>query len=231
MELTLESAFSSEGLLGHVAYIVLVTSMMMRTLLWLRLLVIVAALLGIAYASIILHDPVSTFWESCLVAVNIFQILRTHWRSLRARFTEAEAGLVARHLPGLSKGDARVLIDAGQWALLQDGDILTVEGQAVTYLNYIAEGRAEVLHDGIVVAICTPGSFVGEVTVATAGAATATVRVAGPATVWRVEAQTLRALLARTDDIATELNAAFARNYRDKLVQMNALVAQGIVPG
>lgn len=230
MELTLESAFSSDSLLGHIAYIVLVTSMLMRTLLWLRVLVIVAALLGIAYASLILHDPVSTFWESCLVAVNIFQILRTHWRSLRASFTEAEAGLVARHLPGLSKGEARMLIDAGEWCLLEDGAVLAVEGQAVSHLNYIAEGRAEVLHDGRVVAICAPGSFVGEMTVTTGGPATATVRVGGQATVWRVDAVALRSLLARTDDISRELEAAFARNYRDKLVQMNSLVAEGLVP-
>ncbi len=230
MELTLESAFSGDSLLGHIAYMVLITSMLMRTLLWLRLLVILAALLGIAYASLILHDPVSTFWESCLVLVNVFQILRTHWRSLRASFTEAEAGLVARHLPGLSKGEARLLIDAGSWSLLQDGHLLTVEGQAVSHLHYIAEGHAQVVIDGIVVAECAPGTFVGEMTVATGGPATATVRCAGPVTVWRVEAVALRRLLARTDEISRELDAAFARNYRDKLVRMNALVASGKVP-
>lgn len=230
MELTLASAFSSDSLLGHATYIVLIASMLMRTLLWLRIFVIIAAALGIAYASIILKDPVSTFWESCLVVVNIFQILRTHWRSLRARFTEAEAGLVARHLPTLSKGDARMLIDAGSWVLVQDGGILTVEGQAVTHLNYIAKGEADVLHDGTVVSNCVEGSFVGEMTVITGGAATATVRVAGRATVWQVEADTLRHLLARTDDISRELDAAFARNYREKLMQMNTLVAAGRVP-
>lgn len=230
MELTLASAFSADSILGHIAYIVLVASMLMRTLLWLRILVIVAALLGIAYASMILSDPVSTFWESCLVAVNIYQILRTHWRSWRARFTEVEAGLVARHLPGLSRGEARMLIDAGTWSTLHAGDLLTVEGQAVTHLTYIADGRAEVLHDGRVVAHCTPGSLIGEMTVTTGGPATATVRASGQVTVWRVDAEALRKVLARTDDIARELDAAFARNYRDKLVQMNALVAAGTVP-
>ena len=46
MELTLASAFSQEGLLGHAAYVLLVLSMLMRTLLWLRLLVIASAILG-----------------------------------------------------------------------------------------------------------------------------------------------------------------------------------------
>ena len=60
MELTLASAFSQEGLLGHAAYVLLVLSMLMRTLLWLRLLVIASAILGISYAAFILGDPVST---------------------------------------------------------------------------------------------------------------------------------------------------------------------------
>jgi hypothetical protein len=50
MELTLASAFSQEGLLGHAAYVLLVISMLMRTLLWLRILVIASAVLGISYS-------------------------------------------------------------------------------------------------------------------------------------------------------------------------------------
>ncbi len=105
MELTFASAFSQEGLLGHAAYVLLVLSMLMRTLLWLRLLVIVSATLGISYSAFILGDPVSTFWESCLVLVNIGQLLITHWRSLRAQFSEAEQLFVDQHLPGLSRGE------------------------------------------------------------------------------------------------------------------------------
>lgn len=231
MELTLASAFSSDSLLGHLAYIVLVASMLMRTLLWLRILVIVAAVLGIAYAMLILSDPVSTFWETCLVVVNIGQILRTHWRSWRAKFTGSEAAFVARHMSGLGKGDARALLDLGKWHALPDGAVLANQGQAVPCLSYLADGVAEVLHGDVIVAQCTQGTFIGEMTVITGAPATATVRTAGQVTVWQIEADALRALLARADDTARELDAAFARNYRDKLVQMNSLVADGLVPG
>lgn len=76
MELTLSSAFSPGAMVGHLAYLLLVASMLMRTLFALRLLVIASALVAIAYAAIWLNDPVSSFWEALLVVVNILQITR-----------------------------------------------------------------------------------------------------------------------------------------------------------
>jgi hypothetical protein len=230
MELTLASAFSQEGLLGHAAYVLLVLSMLMRTLLWLRLFVIASAILGISYSAFILGDPVSTFWETCLVVVNIAQLLITHWRSLRARFSDVEAHFIARHLPGLGRGDARALIDRGRWVVLEQGACLAVQGEPVEHLSYIAEGKAEVRVGGVRVSTCDTGDFVGEMTALTGLPATATVVAAAPLTVWRIDAPRLREVTRRRDEISRELEAAFARNYRDKIVEMNRLVSAGEVP-
>jgi hypothetical protein len=224
LELTFASAFSQEGLLGHAAYVLLVGSMLMRTLLWLRILVIASAILGISYSAFILNDPVSTFWESCLVLVNITQLLITHWRSLRARFSEAEAAFVALHLPGLSRGDARALIDRGRWEEVGQGDALAVEGRPVDHLSYIAEGSVEVLVEGRRVAVCGPGDFIGEMTALTGLPATATVIATGPVTIWRIEAPALREMTRRHDVVSREIEAAFARAYRDKIVAMNKMM-------
>ncbi len=230
MELTLASAFSQEGLLGHAAYVLLVLSMLMRTLLWLRLLVIASAILGISYSAFILGDPVSTFWESCLVIVNVGQLLLTHWRSIRARFTETEAHFIARHLPGLGRGDARALIDRGRWVALEAGACLAVQGQPVDQLSYIAEGRADVRVGGARVSNCGAGDFVGEMTALTGLPATATVIATRPLTVWQIDAARLREATRRRDEVSRELEAAFARNYRDKIVEMNRLVSVGEIP-
>lgn len=224
MELTIASALSQEGLLGHAAYVLLVTSMLMRTLLWLRLFVIASALLAICYAAFILNDPVSVFWESCLVLVNVTQLVITHWRSLRARFTEDEAAFIALHLPGLTRGDARALIDRGRWQALVQGDTLAVEGQPVDHLSYIADGAVEVLVEGRRVATCGPGDFIGEMTALTGLPATATVTAAGPVKVWRIEAANLREMTRRHDVLSREIEAAFARTYRDKIVAMNRMM-------
>lgn len=230
MDLTLASAFSAQGALGHLAYVVLVASMLMRTLTWLRILVILSACLAIAYGWFIIHDPVTVMWESALVLVNIGQLTRMHWRNLRARFSQAERELVARHLPDLSRGEARALLDKGAWRRLEAGAVLATEGRAVDHLIYIAEGSASVLIGDVRVADCPPGGFIGEMTALTGAPATATVVADGPLMVWQIGAGDLRALVGREDRVERELDAAFARSYRDKILRMNALVAEGWVP-
>jgi hypothetical protein len=230
MELTLESAFSSDGLLGHFAYIILIFSMLMRTMFWLRVFVIISATLAVAYASIILNDPVSTFWETLLVLVNIAQLTIANWRNIRARFSDAETAFVARHFPTLSRGEARALLDLGTWRDLADGDVLATQGHPVSALSFLASGRAGVEVGGVHVAECGADDFVGEMTVLSAQPATATVRATGPLRVWQIAPDALRNLLERRDVFARELDAAIARNYREKLVQMNSMAASGAVP-
>lgn len=224
MEFTLAAAVSPEGLLGHLTYVFLVVSMLMRTLIWLRIFVIVSAMTGIAYSAFILGDPVSTFWESCLVTVNVAQLLITNWRSLRARFTDAEQMFIDAHLPGLTRGEARALIDRGQWRTLPAGDCLAVEGQPVEHLSYIAGGEVEVRVGGRRVAACRAGDFVGEMTVLTGVPATATVIAIAPVGVWQIGAPELREVTRCHDALSREIEAAFARNYRDKIASMNRLM-------
>ena len=104
MELTLESAFSVGGLVGHASYLLLVVSMLMRTMFWLRILVIASACVAITYDAVWLKDPVGVFWETTLVLVNIVQIVIL-WRADRiARFTEEEQSFATTRLRGLSHG-------------------------------------------------------------------------------------------------------------------------------
>ena len=74
MELTFDAALSPDGLIGHMAYIFLVASMLMRRMLWLRVFALAAFLTGISYSIFVLKDPVGTFWESLLAAINLGQL-------------------------------------------------------------------------------------------------------------------------------------------------------------
>jgi hypothetical protein len=230
MDLTLASAFSTDGLLGHLAYVVLVASMLMRSLTWLRILVIVSALLAISYGAFVIRDPVTVMWETMLVAVNIVQLLILHWGNLRARFSDDETALLSRHLPGLARGEARGLLDAGEWIRVTPGALLAEEGRPVDHLSYLAGGTASVILGGTTVSRCGEGDFIGEMTALTGLPATASVRAETECLVWRIAAPRLREILRRRDRLEREVDAAFARNYRQKLLAMNALVASGSVP-
>lgn len=229
VELTLESALSSQGALGHSAYLLLVLSMLMRRMFWLRVLVITSALVAIAYAVLILTDPVSTFWETMLIIVNIGQLTLTWWLDRRTQFDPREDRLRQRHFPKLGPSRVRRLVRAGEWKELPASTRLTRAGTPVDALCFLLEGSARVEVEGVVVARCVPCDFVGEMTVATGEPAFADVVLDEPTTLWRIDARKLRELAARDPEIGHALEAAFFRTIRQRLADSNSHARAGTV--
>lgn len=233
MELTLESALSAQGSLGHLAYLLLVVSMLMRNMTWLRLLVIASSLVGISYTIFILNDPVSTFWESVLVLVNISQLLLLHWKNIRASFNDEEMEFYRNKLPGLAAGVAREFLNRGSWIDADDGTELTCENVCAGCLIYISRGDVDILSRGVKVSQCGPGDFVGELTAFNNEAASATTLVRKKSRLWRIASEDLLAVTNKYPEIQKELDAAFSRNYREKFVRSNLFIAssmEGFVP-
>lgn len=169
------------------------------------------------YSAAILGDPVSTFWESLLALVNLAQLLRLRLADRRARFAPHEAALVERCLAGSPRRVQREILDLGRWETLPDGACLTTDGAPVSDLVWLAEGKAEVWRGEACLARLGPGVLIGEMSVASGGLAHGSVRLAGSARVWRIEAAEVRRVLATRPDLATALRAAFFDSLRDKL--------------
>ncbi|PLX37657.1 MAG: cyclic nucleotide-binding domain-containing protein [Hyphomicrobiales bacterium] len=222
MELTLESAFSLGGLVGHLTYILLVVSMLMRRMVLLRLFVILSALFAITYDAVWLNDPVGVFWDTLLVVVNVVQLLITWHKNRSARFSDEEGAFMATRFPDLRPADRRRLLDAGVWLHADEGTVLTREGAPVEHLAYLADGRATVLAGEVPVATCEPGSLIGEITVLEGTPANATVIVSKPARFWMIEAQHLRDMVANRPEIGRVIENSIARAIGDKLVRSNA---------
>jgi CRP-like cAMP-binding protein len=226
MELTLESALSPEGLFGHTSYILLVISMMMRRMVWLRIMVILSAIVGITYASVVLSDPVGTFWETLLVLVNIVQLAITWHQNRSAQFSDEERAFMDGHLPSLSMAQRRRLLNHGMWISGDKNTQLTEEGEPVSHLIYLADGQALVSSGGKPVAVCEPGAFIGEMTALHGDPANGTVKLIRDSRYWAIEAQQLRDLVGKDGEIANALESSFARNMRDKLVRSNRFILE-----
>jgi len=230
MELTLESAFSTGGMVGHLSYFLLLISMMMRNISLLRVFVIASALVGICYDWFWLRDPVGVFWETSLVLVNAVQLCLLYWKNATARFNADELAFLNGKLPGLSRGKSRELLNMGHWEQVPDGTVLTRQGETVEELVYIANGTVEIQVDGNRVSLCHAGNFIGEMSILGSETASATTIVTGEAKLWKIDEKSLRRVIERSPDIEREIEASFSRNFRDKLIHTNFLIANGKVP-
>lgn len=226
LELTLESALSPGGLVGHSSYLLLVISMMMRSMTWLRILVIASAFTAIAYDTIWLKDPVGVFWESLLVAVNIFQIGREWLDERRARFSSDEEQFFQARLDAMSRADARRFLNMGVWTDAAPGTVLTTEQKEVEMLVYLVSGRVDIFLNGHLVGACGPGNFVGEMSVLGHTPASATAIVAEPSRYWMIPSHRLRRLRETEPELAGAFQSGIARDLRRKIMSNNTSRSQ-----
>lgn len=230
MELTLESAFSTGGIVGHLSYLLLVISMLMRVMWVLRVLVILSAFFAIAYDLIWLKDPVGVFWESLLVVVNIAQLSITYVQNRFAKFNSVEASFVHKAFPGLDNTLKRRILNHGSWVDAGTGAVLTKVGELVQRLVYIANGEVEISVNNSIVGHCGNGDFIGELTVLSGKPATGTAGITHPTLYWAIDGDALRKLVASNDEISQSVHACFHHSMLSKLVASNhQLQKSGVV--
>ncbi len=137
------------------------------------------------------------------------------------RFNADEQAMLAGMLAPLPRTRARHLLDQGLWLTGRAGDVLTRENEPVSHLYYLAAGEARVVSHGREVGICRAGDLIGEVTVLSGEAASATVVLSGPARLWCAPANVLRPYLKAHPDVRQTLEQGFATSLKTKLRSSN----------
>lgn len=213
--------FVAEGFVGHLSYILLIVSSLMRRMFLLRVFMVASALAGIFYDWFWLDNPVGVFWEGLLLIVTAYQIWRIYRADARARFSAEESDLCQRWFPLGPPNARRALLDLGRWETLDVDHLLTEQGKRPATLTYIAEGAAQVVLDGDLIARVTAGQFVGDMSLIGDDRATADVRLATPARVWRIDRDRLDTLREGKPEIYALVDGAVALGLREKLVSGN----------
>jgi hypothetical protein len=216
-----QSLTSPVLLAGHFTYVLMLLSLLMRRIAWLRALAIIAGLAKIIYRLFFVYDPVSVMWETIFVFVNLGQLLLIWWENRRPKLSAEAQQFIDTVAPELPNSAIRALLKRGEWAHVASGTRLIEEGQSVSGLTYIAKGRVAIQRGSRSVASCTTGDFLGEMTYHNRKAATATAVALEPLRVLRFARDPLERLIKRKPVIRYALQASFNRNLIDKLARSN----------
>lgn len=209
----------------HLSYALLLAAVLVARPFTLRLLIALAAASGLARA-LWIGDLESTAWLALLLLACLYLLGRNLYESRDVRFSAEEKGMLDSLVAGLSKTQARHLIDQGMWLNGKEGDTLTREGEPVEHLYFIAEGEARVLSSGARVGTCRAGDLVGELTVLSGEVASATVILNGPARFWCAPAENLRPYVEAHEDIRRAIEHGFAAALKAKLRASNRTIAE-----
>ena len=191
-----------------------------------RLFLALAAAVGLAVAIAWTGDLVGAAWMILLLVAALSLFVAEESRNRRARFTADDEMMRAAVLAGVPRAVARHLIDQGLWLTGKAGDMLTQEGRPVEHMVFLAEGAAGVVAGGQRVATVGPGDLIGEATLLSGEAATATVTLDGPARFWCGPADRLRVYLDENPEVRAALQSRFSDALKEKLVATNRALAE-----
>jgi hypothetical protein len=206
-------------LFGHFTYLLLIVSMLMRRMVWLRTLAVASGLAKIAYRGFMIFDPVSVLWETIFVLVNLGQLLAIWYYERHHRFRGDELHFAENMPRGIERRSVRRLLSLATRRTVEIGDAVTVEGQPVTDLTYIAAGLVQIERDGKIIAVCGPGDFIGEMSYLTGAAASATARAIKPARCLAFNQDKLHRGAAADANVRKALEARLNHNLVGKLIR------------
>ncbi|MEM6464483.1 MAG: cyclic nucleotide-binding domain-containing protein [Pseudomonadota bacterium] len=221
LESIIAMALSPQAIAGHLSYGLLVLSMLMSSIVWLRAIALVSGVAGIYYSGVVLRDPIGAGWETLFVLANLAQLCILLWRSRRVRFSDEEFRFCQNALVLVPPYLAREFIDLGEWKTISAGTLLTHQDALVEQLTYIAEGHVEVAVNGRIVAECGTGDFIGELGIISGRPATATTTATTELRALVFKRDKLMKHLQRQPDIKIALQAGFKNNLRHKLSKAN----------
>lgn len=208
--------------LTHLPYALLVISMMMNDMGWLRAIAICAGVIRIINRSWIQVDPIIVFWEVIFVAVNVIQLAILWWYAKRHRFTGDEQRFASIMPASIERRTVRRLLRLARLRHIDAGEQLTAEGKSVHELMFIADGVAQVEKGGRIVGVCGPGDFLGEMSFVSGSPASATTVAARPMRYLSFDQNKLRAAVANDSELRQALDASLNANLVVKLAKANA---------
>ena len=205
------------SLVGHLAYVLLVLSMLMRSMLWLRLIALASGVASVAYGWVWLGDPLVVMWEALFTLTNLAQLAIMLYEQRRSAFSDDQQAFVDAVMPDADMGQVRRLMALGRAGVAEPNTVLFRRGEVPRQLLVITRGTAQVERDGAVIGACGEGDFLGEISFQQGGPATADVVVTNTLHFMAFDQAALRTFLKRNEQIGHTLNAAMNRNLMAKL--------------
>jgi CRP-like cAMP-binding protein len=229
MDMFIDQLTNPISLVGHINYILVILSVSMSSMRWLRIFGIASGVVGVLYYGFLVSDEISATWEFIFALVNSVQLAIVLLAGRRRRMDEDEKLLVETVMPMLDGNLRARMLKLASWQTRAVGEVLVEEDQATPQLVFIARGAASVEKAGTIVGVCGPGDFLGEMSFLTGKPASATVRVANEVRCCVYDPVALKALAKKNPAIRQALEFSFNRNLVGKLERMNEASRVGAI--
>lgn len=205
----------------NLSYLLFLVGFALKNILWLRVVIIIAASVDIVGRAWLAPEPLHTdiIWCVFDIAVNGYQLVMILIERSALKFSDKEKQLhetLFRNVPELQY---RRLLNIGTWQTLQDETTIVEQNAEMDSLFVICDGLARVDVDGETVSYLRSGSFVGEISFLTGNHTTASVTTLMPTFILSWEKSALKELMDKDHDLHMAINSVFSGDLLVKLMK------------
>ena len=220
-----EAFFSTAGMLGVIFYLAAYFLLQAGLIKGAGYLYALMNLIGASLVLISLYldfNLSSAIIQVSFITLSIFGMARFYILNNAIRFSEQEQALIQKKFPTASKIALRRFFAAGTWTDGTRSDVIIEEDTQVSGLFYLAEGEAEVLSEGVPVALVPTGGFLGEMSVLHDIPASATVRLSDASRLFFISRAALQRQVEKDAEFRFHLENALSADTRSKLITANS---------
>lgn len=194
----------------NLAYIGLVSATFTRTILWLRGMLVAAAIGFVAFG--LLTDLTSmVVWNVITGSLHTAQIVRYVRGRRGVVLSDEDEQIRSTLFPSLDRFDFFTMWSMGEETDYRDGSQLTTVGEPLSALGLLLDGEVDVRRAGESLNRITAGSLVGEVSLASGGSATADTFAVGAVRMREWQRQVLTTLDQLNPNAARALRTCISR--------------------
>lgn len=140
-----------------------VISYMLTSMVWLRVLAIIAAASTVPYFYFQVEPLWSAlFWQGCFLMVNLVNLLILFYSMRAAHFDEDEELAYHIKFSDLKPYEVRPIFKYAKKRVIEPGQLLLGQGAENRTLFLILKGECKIIKDDVEIAVLRQGQFVGE---------------------------------------------------------------------
>ena len=204
---------------GHLSFLIVALSLLMRDIILLRLLGILSGVVGIGYNYFVTMEPlwVPIIWLSVFMAINIYMIATFFLANRKANLSEEDLTLWQNNFLGLAIDEYRRLKKIFDHRTFDDGEVLIQLGQDNRFLFFVTAGQLVVHRNGQDIGVLEQGGVAGEMSFLTEALPNADVVASGGASCILIDKAKLRALMMKHPTFHLSMTNVFNLNLMKKL--------------
>lgn len=205
---------------GHLSFLLIAFSFLMKDIIWLRIISIISGVIGIVYNLMIPAGPLwlPIMWIAIFIIINTYMILSFYYSNRESGFSQNDLNIWKNNFWGLTAEEFRKVQKIMIVKTYKNEKIISV-GKETKYIYFILSGKLIVKMKNEILKILNTGDVAGEMSFLNETKANADVYSETETNCIVLEKSKLRNIMLKSPSFHVSITNLFNKNLMKKIAQ------------